>query len=513
MSEALVLSFDLGTQSLRSMLINTKGEILFKVQKTYEKPYYSAQPGWAEQKPELYWNTLCEASLQLKEKAGNRWDEIIAVTLSTIRDTCICLDKNNEPLRDIILWLDERRAEKLPPLPGLFGPLFKIAGLAERINHQRSISHCNWIMRNEEAIWDKTAKFAFVSSWLNCKLCGELADSPASMIGHIPYDSKQRRWMDRKNPVRMVFDIPEEKLVTLIEAGGVLGKISAKAAEETGIRAGLPLISTGSDKGCETLGLSCLEEGKASLSFGTTATVQLSSQKYFEPQPFMPAYTAVVPGYFNPEIEIYRGYWLLSWFKKEFAAKETQDAEKLGISAEKLLNQRLKELKPGCDGLILQPYFTPGVTMPYAKGAVIGFSDVHTRIHLYRAIIEGINFALMEGMRTMEKRGGIKVKEIYVAGGGSQSSEICGITASMFGLPVYRTQTHETTGVGAAIAAFTGTGVFKSWEEAVAEMVHIKDEFLPNKEDHGIYEELYNNIFVKMFDKLSPFYREIQKII
>lgn len=115
--------------------------------------------------------------------------------------------------------------------------------------------------------------------------------------------------------------------------------------------------------------------------------------------------------------------------------------------------------------------------MPVAKGAVIGFSDVHTRIHIYRAIIEGINFALMDGLKLLEKQSGHKFLEIYVGGGGAQSDEICQITADMFGLPVIRTQTFEVSGIGSAIAAFVGMGEFTDYEEAVGSMVFKKISF------------------------------------
>jgi sugar (pentulose or hexulose) kinase len=226
----------------------------------------------------------------------------------------------------------------------------------------------------------------------------------------------------------------------------------------------------------------------------------------------MPAYPAIVPGYYNPEVEIFRGYWLLSWFKREFAAKETAEAELRGLRAEELLDERLREIPPGSGGLVMQPYFTPGLDMPFAKGAIIGFSDVHTRIHIYRAIIEGINFALMKGLRGMEKRGRMQAKRLYVAGGGSQSAEICKITASQFGLPVYRTQTHEVTAIGAAMTAFVSKGVFSSYNEGIEAMVHIRDEFLPDPKIHPIYEELYGEVFEKIFDKLSPLYAKISSI-
>jgi sugar (pentulose or hexulose) kinase len=212
-------------------------------------------------------------------------------------------------------------------------------------------------------------------------------------------------------------------------------------------------------------------------------------------------------------VQVYRGYWLLSWFKREFAAKECVQAEELGIDAERLLDARLREIRPGCDGLILQPYFTPAFTMPHAKGAMVGFSDVHSRIHLYRAIIEGLNFALMQGLDTLQKRGNFTTKKIFVAGGGAKSDEVCQITASQFGLPVYRIQTHEAGGIGAALTAFVSKGLFSSYEQGLDEMVHIKDEFLPDKNDHAVYRALYERIFVKLFAKLSPLYQEIDEIL
>jgi sugar (pentulose or hexulose) kinase len=513
MSEPLILTFDMGTQSARALLINPKGTILHKAQKPYEQPYYSKQPGWAEQRPDFYWESLCETSQSLKEKAGPLWNNISAVTCSTIRDTCLCLDKQCNPLRDAILWLDDRKTGELPPLPGFTRAFLNIIGMRDGVELQRRVSACNWIAANERDIWDRTDKFVFISAWLIYKLCGNLVDSNASIIGHIPFDSKTRTWMHSGDIRRSIWkDVGPDRLCALAEPGSILGTITPRCAEETGIIPGLPLIATGSDKGCETLGLSCLSEDKAALSFGTTATVQFSTKKYLEPLPFMPPYPAVVKDWYNPEIEIFRGYWLLSWFKREFAAKETAEAARMGISAEQLLNERLKDIKPGCDGLVLQPYFTPGIDMPHAKGAAIGFSDVHTRIHLYRAIIEGINFALMEGLRNMEKRGGLKIRELYVAGGGSRSEEICGITASMFGLPVYRIQTYEATGIGSSLAAFTAQGIFSSYEEGIREMIHIKDEFLPRREDHEIYEAVYEKIFTKIFDKLSPLYGEMNGI-
>jgi sugar (pentulose or hexulose) kinase len=417
------------------------------------------------------------------------------------------------PLRDAVLWLDKREAICPEPLPAASRFAFRLVNQLETVEMQRRASVCNWIARNEPDVWAKTRKFVFISAWLTAKFCGRLVDSAANMVGHIPFDVKIRAWMKKSDIRRCIFDVEEEKLCELAEPGTEVGGITPAAAERTGIPQGTPYIATGPDKGCETLGLSCTTPEKAALSFGTTATVEITTDKYIEPLPFIPPYPAVIPGFYNPEVEIYRGYWLLSWFKREFAAKEVRDAARLGVPPEQLLNQRLAEVPPGCDGLIFQPYFTPGIVMPHARGSIIGFSDVHTRIHLYRAIVEGINFGLMEGLYTIQKRGRLDIKKLFVAGGGSKSDEICQITANMFGLPVYRTQTHEVSGIGSSLVAFVAMEVFASYEQAVQGMVHIKDEFMPDMAEHGIYKRLYNEVFIKIFGKLSPLYRLVGEII
>jgi len=503
----VVLTIDLGTQSVRAMLVDKFGNIVKKSQHKYAKPYYSLHPGWAEQKPEVYWDAICLVTNQLRNEAGCNWNDIIAVTITTIRDTCLCLDKQGKPLRDFILWLDKRQCNPSKPLPAAKSLIISVAGKKETADLQRRVSACNWIIENEPDIWEKTYKFIFISGYLTFLMTGKIIDSVANMIGHIPFNSKTRAWMKKNELNRCIFDIDNEKLIDLLEPGETLGTVTETASRQTGIPEGLPLIATGSDKGCETLGLSCLRPDSAAIGLGTTATIQFTIDRYMEPLPFIPAYPAVLKGHYNPEVQVYRGYWLISWFKKEFASKEVEEALKLGVPPETLLDSLLTKIPAGCEGLVFQPYFTPGVVMPKARGAIIGFSDTHTRAHIYRAIIEGINFALMDGLYTMQRRGRLNIKKLFIAGGGSQSDAICQITASMFGLPAYRIQTYEATGLGSSIVAFTAKGIYADAYEAASKMVHIKDEFLPDPKEHEIYKILFNEIFNKIFSKLLPLYK------
>lgn len=510
--ERMVLIFDVGTQSSRALLVNNRGEILSKSKVRHDPPYRSSKTDYAEQDPDFYYRTIAAAARTLKEQAPERWTDIEAVALTTIRDTAVCVDADGIPLRPAFLWLDHRKAGGVPRFSHLIALMLKTVGMEQTAIMQYRKGKCNWMREQEGDLWARTHKFLLLSGYLTFRLTGRMADCAASMVGHIPFDHRTRTWQKKSDLTWPVFPIEAEKLCEIVEPGENIGSLTPEAAADFGLPTGLPLIAAGSDKACEVLGLGCTTREKAALSFGTTATVTFTTEDYVEPERFIPPYASIIKGRFTPEIEIFRGYWLVSWFKKEFAAKEMEEAAALGVSAEELLNRRLQEIPAGCDGLIFQPYFTPNTTMPSARGAIIGFSDVHTRLHIYRAIIEGINFALMDGLRMLERQAGHHFSELYVGGGGAQSDEICQITANMFGLPVRRTQTFEVSGIGCAMAAFVGLGEFKGYDEAVRHMVFPGDCFLPDPNQHDIYETLYRDIFQNIYGKLSPLYQRLSEI-
>ncbi|NQU54901.1 MAG: carbohydrate kinase, partial [Bacteroidetes bacterium] len=299
----------------------------------------------------------------------------------------------------------------------------------------------------------------------------------------------------------------------LVQPGKIIGKITEKASEETGLPVGIPVIACGSDKSCGTLGMGVLSKNMAGLCFGTAATIQTISKKYLEPISHMPSYPAAMPGKYNPEIEIFRGFWMVSWFKNQFAQKEVQLAKEKGISAEEVLNELLTKSPPGSMGLVVQPFWSPGLSEPAAKGAMIGFGDVHKKPHVYRAVIEGLVFALLEGKEKIEKVSKTKIQRLTVSGGGSLSDEICQITADIFDLPIVRGETSETSGLGAAILIAFGIGAYESVEEAISKMVRYKSEFHPRKKNVEIYRQLYKRVYKKMYKSLEPLYHEIREII
>ena len=144
---------------------------------------------------------------------------------------------------------------------------------------------------------------------------------------------------------------------------------------------------------------------------------------------------------------------------------------------------------------------------------MIGFTDVHDREYMYRAIIEGLCYGLLDGLNNMQTRAKIQVDRVGVSGGGSQSDVICQILSDVVGKPVYRVQTHETSGLGAAMVSFVGVNQFKDLDEALKSMRHVKDEFVPNAADHKIYHEYYNRVYRRMYRYMRPLYDELYDIL
>lgn len=319
-------------------------------------------------------------------------------------------------------------------------------------------------------------------------------------------------WMGKNDLTRCFFNVPQEKLYELIPSGELLGYVTKEASLLTGVPVNMPVIATGADKACETLGLSVADDHKAAISFGTSSTIDMYTESYFEPQAFLPAYPSVINKAWNPEIQVFRGFWMLSWFIREFGEKERAQAEELGVSPEEVLNRHASRVPAGCQGLMLQPYWTPDVLKPDSCGSVLGFADHHTRYHLYRAIMEGICLELYQSMQTMERRGKKKITELFVGGGGAKSDLACQILADTFNLPVRRIHTHEASSVGAAMVAFVAKGEFESFDQAIKSMVHVKDSFLPDSENHRIYQELYERFYRRIYPKLRPLYATMNRI-
>jgi sugar (pentulose or hexulose) kinase len=509
-NEHFTLTIDFGTQSVRMAIFDTKGQIRAIEKETYYPTYHSKKPGYAEQKASFYWEALSRVSQRLVQGNPTLISAIESVSMTAFRGTGIFLDEHKQPVRDVILWLDQRLA-KFEPFSLFHNIAYHLIGLYKtaRLNSRRTMAR--WLRQNEPDNWKKTKYYTALSTYFNYLLTDELVDSSANMVGHYPVDFITGKWYKPSHIKAAIFNIPIDKLVPLKRPGEILGRISSQASKHLHLPEGLPVYATGPDKAAETLGTGCLDYNVANLSYGTSVSMTIPHHTYVEPEPFLPAYQAAVNGLYNIEVHINRGYWMISWFRDNFAHKETAEAMIEKLAVEEVLNQHMLTIPPGSEGLVLSPYWGPGLRRPEAKGAIIGWSDVHTKVHLYRAIVEGIAFGIKEGFDLMQKRLKHKVKEIRVSGGGSRSDAICQITADIFNVPVSRVQTEETSSLGTAISAFVGSGVYATPKEAVQNMVRVVKTFEPNQDAVKRYAFLYKKVYSKIYPRLLHLYRDIIK--
>jgi sugar (pentulose or hexulose) kinase len=424
------------------------------------------------------------------------------------------VDREGRPLRPAIVWLDQRRTLGLKPVGGWWGLAFRLSGMSETVAYLQAEAEANWIRTHQPGIWQNTYKYLFLTGYLTYRLVGRFVDSVGCQVGYVPFDYKDLRWAAMSNWKWQAVPMDPGLLPDLAPPASPLGEISAEASAATGIPAGLPLIAAGADKACEVLGAGCLEPYRGCLSYGTTATINTTHQRYVEPIPLIPPFPSAVPGAYCLEFQIYRGFWMVSWFKQEFGHHEQRLAEERGVEPEALFDELVEQVPPGSMGLVLQPYWSPGIKIPgpEAKGAIIGFGDVHTRAHVYRAILEGLAYALREGKERSERRSGVAMTELRVSGGGSQSDAAMQLTADIFGLPAARPHLYETSGLGAAIDAAVGLGLQPDFPTAVAAMTRVSRVFEPIPANRAIYDGLYHKVYRRMYRSLQPLYGQIRAL-
>ncbi|MES2325589.1 MAG: FGGY-family carbohydrate kinase [Pseudomonadota bacterium] len=508
-----ILAIDNGTQSVRAILFDLDGNIVAKSQ-VHLQAYFSDHPGWAEHDPEGYWQAVCEACQGLWLQPGADKAGVQGVAVTTQRGTVVNLDKDGKPLRPAITWLDQRRTDVVPPMGKWWTLAFRLARVKGTIDFFRGEAEINWIKAHQPDIWARTDKFLLLSGYLNYRLCGRFVDSTGSQVAYVPFDYKRQKWAGARDWKWQALAVLPHMLPELVPPGARIGAIDAAAAAATGIPQGLPLLAAAADKACEVIGAGCQAPHIGCLSYGTTATINTTSTRYVEVTPQIPPYPAAIPHAYSTEVQIFRGYWMVNWFKEQFGHHEQARALREDVAPEALFDELVRTVPPGSMGLMLQPYWTPGIKVPgpEAKGAIIGFGDVHTRAHVYRAILEGLAYALREGKERTEQRSGVKITELRVSGGGSQSDAAMQLTADIFGLPTARPHIYETSGLGAAIDAAVGLGLYPDFASAIAGMTRVGRVFEPIAANHAMYEKLYQRVYRKMYARLQPMYSEIADI-
>jgi len=507
-----ILSIDVGTQTIKGVVYDFSGRVIVKEKKFYDAPYFFPKPGYCEREAEDYWSDLVFICKRIFQNGINAVD-IEAISITTQRATTIFLGKNFKPIRPAVLWLDKREAEKVPNI-GFYEVVFRIVGAYKTVKAFQKKSVVNWVIENEPELWEKTRYVCHLSTYLNYKLTNAFCDSYASQVGYLPFNFKKKQWELENSWKYKAVPVALNMLPKLVDPSDIIGYVTEEASKETGLLKGIPVIATASDKACELLGVGAYGKYDAALSFGTTATINFNSDNYLEVFRFFPSYPSAIKDAFNVEYQVFRGFWLITWFKEQFAKLESKTADSLGITTEDLLEQRVSNISAGSDGLILHPFWSQGaVNVKHKlKGSIIGFTDKHKMEHVYKALIEGLMFALREGKEAIENKMNVRLKRLFASGGGAKSGLVVGCAADIMNLPVFKPSNVETSSLGAAMLAALGVGKFNDIYEAINAMKPDGEFIYPKPENVRVYDDIFKNVFVKVKGKLSPFYEIVDKI-
>lgn len=495
MEKDLIIGIDSGTQSVRVIIFDLHGNVVSFCSEKHA-PCITLQNGGVEQDPADIWQSFCRACRQAIADLPCSPSRIAACSITSQRSTMVVVDREGNPLRPAFSWMDQRKNEIIA------------RNLPRRLQAIQSLAKAHWMRLNEPAVYQAAAYFLPVSGWLTQRLCGNFHDCQGSVAGIWPFDIEKLAWSTDLQ-LYEAYGIQLEKLPLVFPPGELLGRVKGEAAAETGLPEGLALRAASGDKMCEMLGAGAIRPDQGYITYGSMAGLEVNIPRpFFAPAGEYWTNPAALPGLWNLEFAVQRGYLMLSWFARQFCP--AGDLE--GFSGEQTLDREALLVPAGSDGLVVAPYWMPTEIARGARSLIIGLDDHHSRAHVYRAVIEGTAYALRQGLERMVQDTRQPLSEIIAGGGGARSDLALQITADIIGLPVWRVQTVDTCSLGAAILAAAGEGLFSSFERAVETMVSRRECFTPDPQRQAFYSEVYQKIFEGIYPSMKNLYERYNDV-
>lgn len=467
-------------------------------------PLANPGPNRYEQNPEDWWSSAKTALGQLLRQVSP--GRIAALAISNQRETFVPLDATGQPVRQAIVWLDQRCKDEVAWLSGRVGAgnLHRISGKPPDV--APVAYRIAWMLRCEPKLFRATEIFADVHSYLAWRLTGEFQASWASADPLGLLDMEKKDWSPE---VLQALELCPERLPRLAPPCSAIGEVTQKAAAETGLLPGTPVMAGGGDGQAAGLGVNALNPSRAYLNLGTAVVSGTYSKEYRTGAAWRTMSSCSGEGYYY-ETSLRAGTFLIEWFVRQVCRAEEGD---------QTIYQRLEAeaagVPIGCEGLLALPYWGAVMTPywdPQARGCYLGFTGAHRIGHMYRALLEGIALeqALVSGM--IEEQTGEPIKAFIAIGGGASSDLWRQIIADVCGKTVLRSDTVEASSLGAGICAATGAGWYANAGSAAEAMVgKITKQNEPATQNVARYAELmdiYRTIYPRLretFDQLSCF--------
>ncbi|HEY85442.1 MAG TPA: xylulose kinase [Chloroflexi bacterium] len=483
-----VIGIDFGTESVRVGIFNQAGEPVAFASQAY--PLYHPRPGWAEQKPDEWWAALVTATRSVLDKSGVAKEEIVGLGADCTSCTVVAMDKNFQPLRPAIIWMDVRAAEQARRIAEIGHPALKYNGHGN-VSAEWMPCKALWIKENEPEIYQKARYVGEFTDWLTWRLTGEWVGSINNTSIRWYYDRDEGGWPESFYEQMGLGDLLPKFPPRILDMGETAGQLLPSVAEELGLPSGIPVAEGGADAFVAMIGLNVLKPGKMAFITGSSHLHLGQSAASLHAKGIFGAYTdAVIPGQYTVEGGQVSTGSVVKWFKENFCGQEAALAAERGVDIYTILNELAAPIPPGSEGLIVLDYWqgnrTPYVD-PEARGIIRGLSLKHTTGHLFRAIIEGIAYGTEHILRTFRHNGYV-VEEMVVAGGPTRSPLWMQIHADVSNVPLTFTAVPDGPALGSAILGAVAAGLYPDMQTAADKMVRVKSRIEPNPQIHEIYK-------------------------
>jgi len=488
MSRKYLLGVDIGTYESKGVLVTPDGRVA-AARMTPHSLSIPAQ-GWAEHDPEeVWWKDFVSIVRGLMADSGARPEEIIAVGASAIGPDLLPVDEECKPLRAgaILYGIDTRATAEIEELEGRLGKeaIFRMCGNA--MSSQAVGPKLLWLKREDPEVYRRAFMFVTASTFLVARLTGRFVIDHLTAACWAPlYDFWGGTWGGFMEGI-----VEKDRLPELAWPAEIAGKLTRDAALQTGLAEGTPVIVGTADAAAEAVSVGVVVPGQMMLMYGSTVFMYAVQDR---PRPDQRLWSS--PYVFRDTYSLAGGMAtsgaLTRWFRDQLAPDLVASERATGIPAYQGLIQEAEGIPAGSEGLLVLPYFsgerTP-INDPRARGVFFGLTLAHSRGHLFRAVLEGIGYAIKHHLSALHDMDATP-REIIAVGGGTKNPLWLQIVSDICQAPQKVPSVTLGAAYGDAFLAGLGAGVFTSAAD-IGRWVRNFDVIEPNPAHAERYEEYY----------------------
>jgi xylulokinase len=491
---AYLLGIDIGTSGTKALVCDTRGRVLATT--VAEHDISSPKPGWSEQDPRWWWQTVCKATKAVLKKARVKADQCKGIGLSGQMHGSVFLGDDGPetavPLRPALLWNDQRTMAECEEIESAVGGRRKLINMVGNPALTGfTLPKILWVRKHEKKVFAKTKHVLLPKDYIRYRLTGEYATEVGDASGTLLFNVKKRAW---HTGLMRKLDLDPALFPKCYESHEVSGKLSSWAAGKLGLKAGVPVVGGSGDQPAGAVGNGIVSGGIVSASLGTSGVLFAhADQPTYDPKGRVHTMCHAVAGKWCVFGCMLSAGGSLQWFRNHMTPDLVAEAKRKKVDPYQLMDIEAARAEPGCGGLQFLPYLT-GERCPHpdplARGGWIGLTARHTRADMIRSTMEGITFGMKDALSVMQEMG-IKTRTVRLSSGGARSPFWRQLQADIYGTQTALINTEEGPAYGVAILAGVGTGVWSSVPQACKAVIREVERLKPDRKRSKLYGRSY----------------------